>query len=543
MTIIDETTNDIAKTGVSRRHFIQGAAAVAAGTALPVAGALGAGVASAAASKALRIAYQEQEAPAAPWETRGGSLGILGCVGEWMIWVNGKGELIPAIATKWKASNGGQTWTFTIRTDVKFHDGSALTAEDIKYTYESHMNPANKSRSAAILGNVSAITIVDKTTMKFDLKAPDANFAYQLGSTSYGLCIIKNGESGGVAWTTKMNGAGPWIMTKHTPNDRTIFKANKNYYDKARIPKWETLEMIQYVSAATAVPALLTGKLDSIALILNQDASKLPKAKFETTKVATCGGLHMHMRNDFGPFMDKRVRKAAALTLDRAGYIKGVLGGAGEVANDSVMDSFKSTVDTSVVQRKQDIAAAKKLMAEAGVPNGFKVDLHTWKRDDNDKWAQYVKTAFAQIGIEVTLYVDGSDGGAAVFYTYVPATSKKGVIPANNGSWLACNLGVAEWGGRPTPDQYLAREWHSDGDWNAAHVNSPVLDAAIKEWQTAFTLPKKKAASSKIQKAALEETPYIIAYNEVRVTVTSKKIKGLEFNGMGQLDLRNARPA
>jgi peptide/nickel transport system substrate-binding protein len=545
MTIIDETTNGVAKTGVSRRHFIQGAAAVAAGTALPVAGALGAGVASAATAKTLRIATQEQEAPAAPWETRGGSLGIIAAVGEWLIWINAKGELIPAIATKWKGTNGGQTWTFTIRTDVKFHDGTPLTADDVVYTFKSHIDPKNKSRSAAILANCTAegIVKVNATTIRFDLKSPDANFPYQVGSTSYGLCILKNNADGGVAWTEKMIGAGPWIMTKHTINDRTVFKANKDYYDKARIPKWETLEQIQYVSAATAIPALLTGKLDAIGLLLAQDAAKLPKAKFDTLKVPTCGGLHMHMRCDFGPFMDKRVRKAAALTLDRAGFIKGVLGGAGEVANDSVMDSFKSTVDTSEKQRTQDIAAAKKLMAEAGVPNGFKVDLSTWKRDDNDKFAQYVKTAFKEIGIDVTLYVDGSDGGASVFYTYVPATAKKGVIPANNGSWLACNLGIAEWGGRPTPDQYLAREWHSDGDWNAAHVNSPTLDAAIKEWQGALTLPKKKAASSKIQNASLEETPYIIAYNEVRVSAVSKKVKGIEFNGMGQGDLRNARPA
>ena len=102
MSIIDETSNEIAKTGVSRRHFIQGAAAAAAGTALPVAGALGASVAEAATSKTLRIAGQEQEGPAAPWLTKGGSLGIIAAVGEWLIWVNAKGELVPAIATSWR---------------------------------------------------------------------------------------------------------------------------------------------------------------------------------------------------------------------------------------------------------------------------------------------------------------------------------------------------------------------------------------------------------------------------------------------------------
>ena len=83
MTIIDETTNDVAKTGVSRRHFIQGAAATAAGAALPVAGIVGAGSAS-AAGKTLRVATGKQVHPAAPWETSDGSLFILSQVGEWL---------------------------------------------------------------------------------------------------------------------------------------------------------------------------------------------------------------------------------------------------------------------------------------------------------------------------------------------------------------------------------------------------------------------------------------------------------------------------
>ena len=545
MSEVNEMVQEVATAGVSRRHFVQGAAAVAAGAALPMTQILGGSSVSAAKAKVLRIATQEQEGPASPWTTKGGSLIILGAVGEWLVDLDSKGGLVPRIAKSWTASTDAKTWTFKIRTDVKFHDGSALTADDIVYTYQSHLDAKNKSQSAGVLGACTSAGIkkIDATTIKFELKRADANFPYVLSKASYGLCILKKGTNGGAPWIKKMVGAGPWIMVSHKVNEKTVFKKNPNYYDKARIPKWDTLEQIQYVSASTAIPALKTGKIDGIGLILQKDANSVGTTGFYQFKIPTTGGLHMHMRCDAGPFTDKRVREALALCIDRQAFIDGVLGGAAAVANDSVMDSFAATRDTTVPQRKKDLVAAKALMVAAGVPNGFKVQLDTWKRDDNDKFAQYVKTSAKDIGIDITLKIDGSDGGATVFYTYEPAKAIKGKIFENNGSWLACELGVAEWGGRATPDPFLNREFRSDGDWNAAHVNDKDIDAGVDLWNAATTLELKKAASSAIQKACLAATPYIIAYNETRVSVVSDKVKNLEFNSLGMIEAGKASPA
>jgi|GEM_PF-410142 len=545
MNKINESIEEITtgKKGFNRRHFITGAAATAVGASALGLAACGNSPDAAQDSVAdapaelirLRIATQKQEGPAAPWMTKGGSLQILSCVSEYLIWLDPLGSLEPAIATEWKATDSGKTWTITIRTDVTFHDGSPLTADDIIYTFESHLDEASASQSAALLGDLKSGSIVkvDDTTIVFNLEKVNANFPYVLSNTSYGLCIIKSGEKGDASWATKMNGAGPWVMVSHTEGDRTLLTPNLNYYDAARIPQYESMEQIQYVSAATALPALKTGEIESISLLLAADAATLSESDFTLVKVPTCGGLHLHMRCDIGKFVDKRIRQAAALTIDREAFIDGVLLGAAEIANDSVMESFKTTVDTSVPQRMPDIEAAKALMAEAGVPNGFDVVLNTWKRDDNDKFAQYVKTAWAQIGINVTLEIDGSDGGASVFYTYVPYPAVKGESPENNGSWLACEVGIAEWAGRAVPDPYLVREWRSDGDWNAAHVNDADIDAAIDMWTSAITPTDKKAASSAIQKASLEATPYIVAYNETRISATSNKIAGLLYNAQG----------
>jgi len=531
MSTIEQITNEVSTSGLSRRHFIQAAAAT--GVAIPFAQMFG-GSSVGAAGKVFKYASQAQEGPAAPWMTKGGSLGILNAVGAWLIDVAPSGELVPSIATKWKGSNAGKTWTFTIRTDAKFHDGSALTADDVVYTLKSHLDPANKSQSAGRLGDCTSegIVKVNATTVRFDLKKANANFPYAVASSNYGLLILKKGEKGDESWVKTMNGAGKWILVSHKVNEKTVFKRNPDYFDKAKMPKFETMEQIQYVSQSAAIPALKTGKLDAIHLLYGNEADTLPKAKYYKTLVPTCGGLHMHMRCDIGQLTDKRVREAIALSLDRDAYIKGVMGGYAVVANDSVMDSFP-TADKTVPQRKKDIAAAKALMVAAGVPNGFKVTLQSWKRDDIDKFTQFVKSSLKEIGIDVTVDLDGSDGGGARWYAYSVYPSVKGSKVKNKGEWLASEFGIAEWAGRPTPDEYLAREWFSSGDWNPAYLDAPALDAAILAWQGALTTAKKKAASSDIQKAALKDTPIIVAYNEIRVSVTSNKVKGVEFNQQG----------
>jgi len=539
MSIIDETSNDVAKTGVSRRHFIQGAAAGAAGAALPLTGLVGSGAASAATAKTLRVATGKQVHPAAPWETSDGSLFIISQVGEWLAFQKQDGSLEPRLATSWKSSNGAKTWTFKIRKGVKFNDGTPVTVDDIVYTYKSVFtaNPSRSKGNFSGLLDANGIIAVDSETIVFNLLTASGNFPYTVSSVSYGMCVIKKGADGGAAWTKTMISAGPWKMESYTEFEKTVFVPNPYYWDKSFKPNFDKLELVQYTSAATALPALKTGKLDAIAAMDAADALSLDKSKFNvlTTK-AGAGFAHVHMRCNFGPFKDKRVRQAAALTIDRVGYVKGVLKTiGGVVGNDSVMDPYPAA-DKTVPQRKQDLAKAKQLMKEAGVPNGFSVELSTWSRDDINKYANLIKNSFAKIGIKVTLKIDGSDGGGAVYYTYNPYPSAKGkVFEYDNNSWLASNLGIVDWAGRGVPDQYLQREWKSTADWSAAQLWDDVLDAAIDEYIAAPSPAKQKIASKKIQERSLEMTPYILAYTSNLIYCTRKGVNNFAVNAMGQI--------
>ena len=531
MSSVEQTTEMVSTSKFSRRHFIQGAAVAGAGVALPMTGALGSSVAGAAPTS-LRVAIGKIANAPTPFSTNdAGSLQILANAGEYLSWSNNRNELSPRVAESWKASAGGKVWTFKIRQGITFHDGSALTADDVVWTFKSHLDPANKSNAAGKFKgmlNPEGVQKVDKNTVKFELLAGVGSFPFLMSSTSYGLLIIKNGESGGPTWETKMNGCGPYILESYVKGDRATFKKNPNYWDKSRQPKFDKLVTISFESQEAAVAQILTGKLDATTGVSGATAAKINKNKIELVRVASAGHLMTHLRCDFGPFStDKRIRQAAALTLDRAGFLKGVLKGQGVLGNDSVMDPFP-TKDTSVKQRSKDIAAAKKLMAAAG-STGFKVDLSTYSRDDINLLAPFLKSSFAEIGIDVNL------GKISDSYYTAPWDANQSKKQESN-FWLESNFGITDFGHRSAPAEYLTRVFRSNGDWNAAHVKDAKLDAAIDEYNTATTPAKAKAASKKIQEISLDLSAYIIPIFEVRTSAVRKGLKGFYTNGMGQFD-------
>jgi peptide/nickel transport system substrate-binding protein len=531
MSAVEQTTEMVSTSKFSRRHFIQGAAVAGAGVALPMTGALGSSVAGAAPTT-LRVAIGKIANAPTPFSTNdAGSLQILANVGEYLSWSNDKNELSPRVAESWKASAGGKIWTFKIRQGITFHDGSAVSADDVVWTFKSHLDPANKSNAAGkfkgIL-NSAGVQKVDKNTVKFELLAAVGTFPFLVASTSYGLLIIKNGESGGPTWETKMNGCGPFILESYVKGDRATFKKNPKYWDKSRQPKFDKLVTISFESQEAAVAQILTGKLDATTGVSGATAAKINKKKIDLVRVPSVGHLMTHLRCDFGPFStDKRIRQAAALTLDREGFIKGVLKGQGVLGNDSVMDPFP-TADKSVKQRSKDIAAAKKLMAAAG-STGFKVDLSTYSRDDINLLAPFLKSSFAEIGIDVNL------GKISDSYYTAPWDANQAKKQESN-FWLESNFGITDFGHRGAPAEYLTRVFRSNGDWNAAHVKDAKLDAAIDEYNTATTPAKAKVASKKIQEISLDLSAYIIPVFEVRTSAVRKGLKGFYTNGMGQFD-------
>jgi peptide/nickel transport system substrate-binding protein len=509
--------------GVTRRDFIRTAAV--AGAVIPLVGAFGTAAASAVSRPQVtikplfRVGMNKPLQAVGPYTTADqGGLGLLGQAGEYLAFSNNSFELEPRVAESWKASKGSTVWTFKIRKGITFHNGKKLTAKDVVDTFTKHLNPTNKSQAAGALKGVvksENIIALDANTVQFTLDAPTGGFPFIVSSDTYNLIILPSAWQSN--WTNNFIGCGPWIKEKYTIGEGATFKRNPNYWDKTRQPSFERMRCTFFTLGSTATAQLLAGQLDAITFIEATSAKSLPKTKFTLQIANTLTHLQVHMNCKTGPFVDKRVRMAAALTLDRPGIIKGLLDGFGDLGNDGPMAWAYATTDRTVAQRKKDVAKAKTLMADAGVPNGFTVTLESFKRDDIVKLGQVVKSSFAEIGITVNLNITEGYG----YYDF---------------AWLNSNLGITDYGHRGIPNVYLNRAFKSTGDWSACHYNNPAFDAAADRFMKTADFTKQRVASKEIQTILLADTPIIISYFANTITAVKKNTTGFRTTGMGHFD-------
>ena len=526
--------------GLSRRQFMQYAAV--AGMTIPMAGIiLGTPAAQAAAKK--KTVSAGKRAPLLKLSTlapgskldpviinNGGALLLLGFAGEYLCWDNNQGVLEPRVAESWKANADSTVWTFKIRKGITFHNGKKLTADDVVATFDRLADPANKSNALSVFKGIldkGGTTKVDDYTVQFQLKQPVGAWPYQVSSDNYNSIILPKDYAGD--WDKTFIGSGPWIMEKYVVDQGVTFKRNPNYYDKARQPNFERLQVTQYKDSSARLAALQSGQNDWDAFSDATTASTLRNdPNFVVGQSPTAGHLQIHLRADKGPFADKRFRQALLLSLDRPGVVKGVVDGFGSLGNDSPMSPSYATTDKTVAQRGKDIAKAKALMSAAGKPDGFDVTLSTWGRSDIKLLSQVIKQSAKDIGINVTIDIADDDGSA--YYD-----------DKRSPSWLNSDFGITEYGHRGVPNVYLNSALITNGVWNAAHWSNAEFDTAAKAYMASADVSVQKAQSKKVQEIMLEESPVGFVYFGNVLDVSKKGLTGNYTNGMSNIETTRAK--
>lgn len=455
-----------------------------------------------------------------------GGLSILGLVGDFLI-VDGPDLVLrPSIATKWEPNEDGTVWTFTIRDDVKFHDGRALTADDVVASISRLADPANGSNALSAFKGVlskEGIRKVDDTTVEFTLEAPNGNFPYYLSSDNYNAIIWPADTTD---FESTMIASGPFKLESYTPRVGGVFVRNDEYWDGA--PLLDRVEVNFYDDTQPQVIGLLGGQVDLIQQIVAQGSQAIldnPIAKIIRLRANTHRQIHMKT-SEGSPFADKRIRQAMALTLDRAGYVQGLFRGMAELGNDSPFAPVFPSTDTTVEQRTRDIEKAKALMAEAG-STGFTVPLSTMNMQELPALAQLIKNAGAEIGINIDLQI--MDVGA--YY---------GSAVPGNSVWLDSVFGITDYGHRGTPNIFLVAPLTSTGTWNSAEFKNAEYDQLVSDYVAAVELGTQQELAGKIQRLLLDETPVIFPYFYDYLVATAANVEGVQPTAMGQYFLQKA---
>src|SRR3989440_11636853 len=183
-----------------------------------------------------------------------GGLDMLGQTGEYLCLSTQTLTLQPVLATSWTPNGNSDIWTFKIRQGVKFHNGQALTADDVVYTYQLHTNPKGGSNALSVFGGVllpSGVKKVDDFTVEFHLSAPNGNFPYLTSSDNYNMIILPKGYDP-AKWESTFVGTGPFKFGTYTPKSGATFTQNASYWGKKALPSQTQFTFYDNPSAGVA---------------------------------------------------------------------------------------------------------------------------------------------------------------------------------------------------------------------------------------------------------------------------------------------------
>lgn len=400
----------------------------------------------------------------------------------------------PDLATGFEQPND-TTYIFKLRSGVTFHNGQKFDAEDVKHTFDRILNPASASPNATIFASIKSVTVVDPLTVRFELNAPNAAFLSYMATNPNGVIVPRGVE--GLA--TKPVGTGPFIFESYEPNQQFTLKRNPNYYEPGQ-PYLDTVVFRFFKDQASLTSALRSKAIDmtwfkdpKVSAQIVRTSPDLVSAPGKTTRT-----FPVWMNLKAKPLNDVRVRRALSLATDRKACLETVLGGSGKVGA-MVPESHVGGYDgvSEMPFYKTDIAAAKKLLAEAGYPGG--IDLGDYicvaANPLDVACAQILQQQWAEAGIKVAIKPMETAPLIALWL--------KGEFP----TLLSIAL---SWS--PDPDAILSRILSTSASGKAFGMADTELDTMIIQARTILDRPKRAAAYLDIQKRIADQAYVLDIY-------------------------------
>ncbi len=325
--------------------------------------------------------------------------------------IGASGEVLPDLAASWTVSGDGKTYVFKLHMGVKFHDGTAFDANDVKFSLDRARGEASVNAQKGLFAEIDAVDVVDPATVKVTLKTPQGSFLYDMG---WGDAVIVAPES---AATNKEKpvGTGPFKFANWAKGSSITLVRNPDYWGSPAFLDKAEFRIVP--DAAAAIPALLSGDVQAFPNVQVGDALAQIQSdpRFKVVIGSTEGETILAINNKKPPFDDLKVRQAIAHAIDRKAIIDAASSGLGTPIGSHFSPANKAYVDLTGTY-PHDIAKAKALLNEAGFENGFSATLKlppvTYARDGG----QVVASQLREIGINLEIIpIEWADWLSQVF--------------------------------------------------------------------------------------------------------------------------------
>ena len=314
------------------------------------------------------------------------------------------GSFEPRLATEWTISDDGLTYTFNLREGVTFHNGEPFEADDVVYTFERGKEVGIPYAQARI-GVIETVTALDERTVEIVLSQFDSGFLNNLANTYPVASAMLNREAGATSDPALfMVGTGPFRMVSYAPERELVLEKNGDYWDEGR-PHVDNL-IIRYMPEQQAqLAALQAGDIDLMfptpesVLVLESDSN------VTLAEVTSANVVRINVNSSRPPLDNVDVRRAMALAIDRQAMVDGALLGEGKPAS-YIPEAYAWAVGPDdQPYSTQDIDEARRLLAEAGYPDGFDIELMHLAGYGSylDRFVEILADQLSEVGINATI--------------------------------------------------------------------------------------------------------------------------------------------
>jgi peptide/nickel transport system substrate-binding protein len=416
-----------------------------------------------------------------------------------------QGNLVPALAESWKRLNP-TTWQFSLRRGVKFHNGDDFNADAVKFTLDRVIQPETKATIISELGGIARTEVVDAHTVNVVTKTPDFLLPVRLGEL-YGLMLspkhtLAVGKEG---IATKPNGTGPFKLTSWVKNEQLVLEANERYWRGA--PKVKKIVVRPILEDAARIAALQAGEVDMIAPIPHVRIEELRRNdKLQIKTIPAPRIFHVTIDVRKPPFDNVKVRQALNHAVDVNAILKSLYFGHG-TRLATVVDKGALGYDRSLQPYAYDPGRAKKLLAEAGYPNGFETefDSFTGSIADHAKPAEAIAGYLPKVGLKLKHNV-------FEFAAFGPRRVQNRTAP----------LFIYSIGNAYLEPSWVIR-WLTQGGLGM-HYKNPKLDEMLTRIEATDDPKKRAPLYSEVQKLLKEEAPFIFLFQADAVFGMSTRI-------------------
>lgn len=397
------------------------------------------------------------------------------------------------------------TWRFNLRKGVSFHNGEPFNAESVKFTFERLYDPESKSRQKGWFTTIDRIEIIDNHTVDIVTKQPDPIFLARL--TMFFIVPPKYATKVGFAgFNLHPVGTGAFKFVKWIRDDRVVLKSYEKYWDGT--PEIKDLVFRAIPEAQARLAGLQTGELD-LATYIPPDLAVSGNGEYGFRSGLSTRILYLYLStNKESPLLNEKVRHAINYAIDRDNIIKYILQGYGEKLGPFVPKPVFAH-DRSIEPYPYNPQKAKQLLAEAGYPDGFKIDLEgpsgRYMRDK--EVCQAIAGQLGEVGITVNLQI-------VEFTTLIGKITSHTAAPIYLLGWSLPSL---------DPDSWLWTTFHSGEAFS--QINDKELDRLLEQGRFEMDLAKREEIYHKAQRIVYDRAYLAVLYEQKDLFGISKRIE------------------